>query len=90
MAPTEYRKKTLPIYLQQSIQSFSWIEIKNTQNHWDYGLCPSSVILTNKETQRFGNWIFFPFSSEGEETPTLLGPLETANLNRPVIEVSPF
>jgi hypothetical protein len=33
-----------------------------------------------KKTQRFGNWLF-PSSGEVGKTPTLLGPLERANLN---------
>jgi hypothetical protein len=35
----------------------------------------------NQTTQRFGNWICF-HSQVREETPTLLGLLEIANLNR--------
>jgi hypothetical protein len=31
---------------------------KGIQNHW-YGLCPSSGILNNSITQRFGNWNCF-------------------------------
>jgi hypothetical protein len=33
-----------------------------------------------RRKQRFGNWLF-PFSGEVGKTPTLLGPLERANLN---------
>jgi hypothetical protein len=54
--------------------------VQNTQNYWVFGLCPSSDILKNYKTQRFGNWICFRPEVRGE-TPTLSGPLERANLN---------
>jgi hypothetical protein len=43
--------------------------VHNTQNYWVFGLCPSSVILKNYRTQRFGNWIYF-LPQVREETPT--------------------
>jgi hypothetical protein len=52
--------------------------VYNTQNHWVFGLCPSPVILGNRK--RFGNWMCFR-PQVRRETPTLLGPLERANLN---------
>jgi hypothetical protein len=33
--------------------------ISNTQDYCVLGLCPSSGILYNQRTQRFGNWICF-------------------------------
>jgi hypothetical protein len=56
--------------------------VHNIQNHWAPGLCPSSGILNNYNTQRFGNRMSFP-SGEGRETPTVLGSSE----RRPVIVV---
>jgi hypothetical protein len=50
----------------------------NTQNHWVYGVCPLSRILNNS----FRKVDVFPCLGEGKETPTLLGPLERANLNQ--------
>jgi hypothetical protein len=52
------------------------------QRYWVFGLCPSSgfFLNNNEKTQRFGNWICFRTQVKGE-TPTLLGPLERANLN---------
>jgi hypothetical protein len=38
----------------------------DTQNHWDCGLCPSSGILRNCKTQRFGTWICFRLQVMGE------------------------
>jgi hypothetical protein len=55
--------------------------VYNTQNYWVFGLFPSSGILGTRKTQRFGNWICFRPQVRGEETPTLLGPLDRANLN---------
>jgi hypothetical protein len=51
-----------------------------TQNYWVSGLCPSSGIINNYNAQRFENWICFRLQVRGKETPTLLGPLERANL----------
>jgi hypothetical protein len=53
-----------------------WV-VYNTWNHWACGL--PSGILNYLRTQRFGNWMF-PSSGERRETPTVLGPLERANL----------
>jgi hypothetical protein len=52
--------------------------VYNTQNHWVCGLCPSSGILNNYETERYRNRLFHS-SGEETETPTLLGVLERAN-----------
>jgi hypothetical protein len=50
-------------------------------NNWVFGLCPSSGILEIKNTT-FRKLDLFPSSGERDrETPTLLGPLERANLN---------
>jgi hypothetical protein len=56
------------------------INIRYIQNHWFFGLCPPSGILKPRECN---------VSETGSvsilrcvwETPTLLGPLERANLN---------
>jgi hypothetical protein len=37
----------------------------NTQDYWVFGLCPSSGILRNLRTQRFGNWICFHLQVRG-------------------------
>jgi hypothetical protein len=50
--------------------------VYNTRDHWVLGLCPSSGILKNTT---FLKMDLFPSSGEGGGTPTLLGPLETAN-----------
>jgi hypothetical protein len=39
-------------------------------------------ILNNYRTQHFGKMDLFLPSGDGKETPTLLGPLERANLNQ--------
>jgi hypothetical protein len=44
------------------------------------GHCPSSGILNKQETQDIGNDLFLS-SGERRVTPTLLGPLESANFN---------
>jgi hypothetical protein len=49
------------------------------QGYWVFGLRPSSGILKNRRTQRFGNWICFRPQVRGQETPTQLGPLERAS-----------
>jgi hypothetical protein len=41
--------------------------VYSTQDYWVCALCPSSRILCNSKTQRFGNWMF-PSSCEGEDT----------------------
>jgi hypothetical protein len=51
----------------------------NNKNHLIYVLLSSSGILNNWKTQHVGNWMF-PFSGEGREILTLLGPLERAKL----------
>jgi hypothetical protein len=54
--------------------------VYNTQNHWDF-LTLSIVRYSKKlRTRRIVNWISFRLQVR-EETPTLLGPLERANLN---------
>jgi hypothetical protein len=53
----------------------------NTQNYWVSGLCQSSRTL-NTRKQCFENWIYFS-SCEEREKPTLLGPLERADLQFP-------
>jgi hypothetical protein len=45
--------------------------VYKTQNYWVWGLFPSSRRKLD----------LFPFSDEVEKTPTLLDPLERANLN---------
>jgi hypothetical protein len=52
---------------------------KDTQNYWVFGLCPLPGILESRK-QCFRNWICFHPHVKGE-IPTLLGPLERANLN---------
>jgi hypothetical protein len=63
----------------------------NAQNYWVSGLCPSSGILNTTE-KTFRKLDLFPSSGEGKKTPTLLGPLERANLQStgPVIKVTSF
>jgi hypothetical protein len=51
----------------------------NTQSYWGFGLYPSSGVLKTRK-QRFGNWFCFRPQLKGE-IPTLLGPLERANLS---------
>jgi hypothetical protein len=61
--------------------------VYNTQDYWSFGRCLSSGIL---ETRRH-NVSETPSVSvlrRGEETPTLLGPLERANLNHWTTPVS--
>jgi hypothetical protein len=50
--------------------------VYDIQDYWVFGLCPSSGILRNRTTQRFGNWICFRPQVRGQETSTHLGPLE--------------
>jgi hypothetical protein len=52
----------------------------NAQNRWVSELCLSSGIVTTKKNTAFRKMDLFPFSGEGKETPTLLGPSERANL----------
>jgi hypothetical protein len=55
--------------------------VYNTQNYWVFGLFPLSCILENRAFRKLD---LFPSSGEDEgedkKTPTLLGPLERANL----------
>jgi hypothetical protein len=39
----------------------------DTQNYWDFGLCPSSGILETRK-QHFGNWNCFCPQVKGEDT----------------------
>jgi hypothetical protein len=51
--------------------------VYDIQDYWVFGLCPSSGILKNRRTQRFGNWISFHPQVRGrQESPTQLGPLD--------------
>jgi hypothetical protein len=59
--------------------------VHNTRNYWVFGLCPSPGILKNRT---FRKPDLFPSSGEGWETPTLLGPLERANLMHSTAYVS--
>jgi hypothetical protein len=54
--------------------------VYDTQNHWVYGHCPSPGILNNKKTE-FRKLVLFPSCGKGEKTPTLLNPLQRANLS---------
>jgi hypothetical protein len=58
-----------------------FVELSHTinQDYWVSGLCPSSGILNNRRTQRFGNWICFRPQVRWQETPTQLTPLERAS-----------
>jgi hypothetical protein len=49
-----------------------------TRDHWEFGLCTSSVILKNKT---FRQLELFPSSAKWWETGSPLKPLERANLN---------
>jgi hypothetical protein len=55
--------------------------VYDIQDYWIVGLFPSSSILKNRKTQRFGNWICFHPQVRGQEAPTQLGPLQRASLN---------
>jgi hypothetical protein len=55
--------------------------VYDIQDHWVFGLYPSSGILKKRRTHPFGNWICFRPQVRGQETSTQLGPLERANLN---------
>jgi hypothetical protein len=63
--------------------------VYNTQSHWFPGLYPSSGISKLLENTTFRKLVLFPYLSEWRQTPTLLGPLERANLNRWTGEVFP-
>jgi hypothetical protein len=60
--------------------------VYNTQNYWVPGLCLSSGIL-NTRKHSISETQFVSVLRWGEETPTLLGPLERDNLNSYWIEV---
>jgi hypothetical protein len=62
--------------------------IYRSQNYQVFGLCPSSSVLKNLRTQRFGNWICFR-PQVGGKTPSQLGTLERANLNHWTTQVRP-
>jgi hypothetical protein len=55
--------------------------VYNTRDYYDFGLCTSSGILKNTKNTTFPKLDLFPSLGEGEKTPTLLDPLERANLN---------
>jgi hypothetical protein len=55
--------------------------VGNAQYYRIFGLCPSSGILKTEKNTMFRKLDLFPSSSEIWETPTLLDPLETANLS---------
>jgi hypothetical protein len=54
--------------------------VYNTQNYWVFGLCPLSAVLKTREhnISETGSISLLRLSGE---TPTLLGPLERANLH---------
>jgi hypothetical protein len=52
--------------------------INGAQDYCIFGLCPLSDIVKN---MTFQNWVCFHPQVRGWEAPTLLGPLERANLN---------
>jgi hypothetical protein len=54
--------------------------VYNIQNYWVFGLCPSSGILSTR-THNVLETRSVSILRWGEETPTLSGPLERANLN---------
>jgi hypothetical protein len=53
--------------------------VYDTQNYCGSGLCPLSVI--KKLEQMFRKLDLFLSSGEGRKIPTVLGPLQRANLN---------
>jgi hypothetical protein len=53
---------TLPRECRQKLRDEPY-----TENHWIYGLCPSSGIINIEKTQRFGNWMI-PSSGKGMDT----------------------
>jgi hypothetical protein len=54
--------------------------VYDTQNYWVLDVSIVRHSKKHERSQRFGNWICFHPQVRGE-TPTLLGPLERANLN---------
>jgi hypothetical protein len=60
--------------------------VYDTRKYWDFLLCPSSGILKELRTRRFGTWNCFRLQKM-RKTPILLCPLERAIPN-PVTELS--
>jgi hypothetical protein len=58
--------------------------LRNSGDYWGLGLCPLFRIAETRQ-QTFRKLDLFPSSGE-EETPTVLGPLEGANLNHSVAQ----
>jgi hypothetical protein len=58
------------------------VMVRNAWNHWVPTLCESSGNVNNLNTQRSGNWICLRVQVMSE-TPTVLGPLQTLDRNRP-------
>jgi hypothetical protein len=56
--------------------------VYNTWTHWVFGHYPLSSILRTLENTTFWKLVLFSTSGMGEETPSLLGPLERANLSQ--------
>jgi hypothetical protein len=54
--------------------------VYKTQDYWVFGLCPSPGNIKNSNTT-FRKPDLFPSSGDGWESPTVLGPVYTANLN---------
>jgi hypothetical protein len=52
-----------------------------SQDYRTLGLCPLSGILKNIKNTTFQKLDLFPFSGEGWETPSLLGPFKRAHFN---------
>jgi hypothetical protein len=52
----------------------------NTQNYWVSGLCPSSRIVNTRKYNVSKTESVSILPGEGRDTPTMLGPLETANV----------
>jgi hypothetical protein len=55
--------------------------VYNTQDYQISGLCPSSGIIKNTKEWNIFETGSVSISGEGWEIPTLLGPLESANLS---------
>jgi hypothetical protein len=81
------RTKELPSYERTNsdyIRSYGLSVVKSSEcpdlcgDYWDFGICISSGILKNTTFRKLD---LFPSSGWGGGTPTLLGPLERANLN---------
>jgi hypothetical protein len=52
----------------------------NAQDYWIVRLCPSSLILKPQKNTTFRKLVLISFSGEGRQAPTLIGPLERADL----------